>query len=448
MNPPRQNVIVGGGLTGLSAAYTLQEARAEGWTVLEAESRAGGHARSIERDGYVFDYGPHILFTNDPDIEGLIRDLLGENLRAQEREAFIYHAAAGLYTRFPYQAHLFGLPVELVRTCLLGLMEALMQQRAGNFEPRNYEEWMRGFFGDGIAESLMIPYARKLWTVEPSTMDFNWIGRRVPTPDLARILTGALTDDVEQVGATAHFWYPWQGGIEALPSALAARIEGIQLNHEVERIDLAKKIIAVRGGASIAFEELIFTLPLVRLPDLVGDLPPSIVEACQALKFQGIMNINLGIDRPVLSKHHWVYFYEDSFPFHRLSFPGNFSPNNVPPGKSSISTEVAYAPGKEPDAKRAVEETIAGLRAAHILEPDDKIELVHVEAISPAYVIYDLAHAGAVETIVSWLASQGVRAAGRFGEWQYLNMDHAMKSGRVTAQAILAEGGAPVSLRG
>jgi protoporphyrinogen oxidase len=448
MNPPRQNVIVGGGLTGLSAAYTLQEARAEGWTVLEAESRAGGHARSIERDGYVFDYGPHILFTNDPDIEGLIRDLLGENLRAQEREAFIYHAAAGLYTRFPYQAHLFGLPVELVRTCLLGLMEALMQQRAGNFEPRNYEEWMRGFFGDGIAESLMIPYARKLWTVEPSTMDFNWIGRRVPTPDLARILTGALTDDVEQVGATAHFWYPWQGGIEALPSALAARIEGIQLNHEVERIDLARKIIDVRGGDSIAFGELIFTLPLVRLPDLVPDLPPAIVEACEALKFQGIMNINLGIDRPVLSKHHWVYFYEDGFPFHRLSFPGNFSPNNVPPGKSSISTEVAYAPGKEPDEERAVEETIAGLRAAHILEPDDKIELVHVEAICPAYVIYDLAHAGAVETIVSWLASQGVRAAGRFGEWQYLNMDHAMKSGRVTAQAILAEGGAPVSLRG
>ena len=46
-------------------------------------------------------------------------------------------------------------------------------------------------------------------------MDFSWIGQRVPTPDVERILTGALTDDVAQVGATAHFWYPWRGGIEA-----------------------------------------------------------------------------------------------------------------------------------------------------------------------------------------------------------------------------------------
>jgi len=56
-------------------------------------------------------------------------------------------------------------------------------------------------------------------------------------------------------------------------------------------------------------------------------------------------------------------------------------------------------------------------------------------------VIYDLQHATAVETIVSWLRSQGIRAAGRFGEWQYFNMDHAMKSGWLAAEAILGERG-------
>src|SRR6266508_1129802 len=204
--PPRDrhDIVLGAGLAGLTAALTLQAAD-EDWLVLEQEERPGGHARSMHLDGFVFDYGPHILFTNEPEIESLIRDLLGENMRAQERRAFIYHAEHDLYTRFPFQAHLFGLPVGVVRECLVGLVEALQAQARGEFSPRNYEEWMCGFFGNGIAERLMIPYARKLWTVEPAVMDFSWIGRRVPTPDLERILTGALTDDVDQVGATAQF---------------------------------------------------------------------------------------------------------------------------------------------------------------------------------------------------------------------------------------------------
>jgi protoporphyrinogen oxidase len=435
----RQNVVLGGGLAGLTAAYTLHEAGEEDWVVLEKESRPGGHARSIELDGYVFDYGPHILFTNDPGMEALIRDLLGENLRAQERQAFIYHAAYALYTRFPFQAHLFGLPLELVNECLVGLIRALEAQARGEFHPGNYEEWMRGFFGDGIAERLMIPYARKLWTVEPATMDFNWIGRRVPTPDVERILTGALTDDVAQVGATAQFWYPWRGGIESLPKALAARLSNVQFGREMQRIDVRRRVLELADGHEVAFGELIFTLPLTGLPRWIPDLPASVASACRRLSFQGILNVSLGIDRPSVSDLHWVYFYEDVFPFHRLSFPANFSPHNVPAGKSSISTEIAYRPGAEPSADAAVAVTLDGLRAAGLLEGDDAVEVVHVEAIAPAYVIYDLGHAAAVETIVSWLRSVGIRPAGRFGEWQYFNMDHAMKSGRTAAETFVEE---------
>ncbi|MDP9227259.1 MAG: FAD-dependent oxidoreductase [Actinomycetota bacterium] len=436
--PEQQDVVLGAGLAGLTAAYTLQQAGAN-YLVLEKESRPGGHARSIERDGYVFDYGPHILFTSDPAIEALIRDLLRGNLRAQERQAFIFHAAYDVYTRFPFQAHLFGLPPDVVKDCLLGLVGALERQARGEFDPSNYEAWMRGFFGDAIADRLMIPYARKLWTVEPATMDFNWIGRRVPTPDVERILIGALTDDVAQVGATAHFWYPWRGGIEALPRALAARVSNLELGREVERIDVARHVLRLTGGDDLVYGRLIFTLPLADLPRLVADLPAPVASACAALQFQGILSINLGVDQPELSEHHWVYFYEDAFPFHRLSFPANFSPHNVPRGKRSISTEVAYRAGTTPNRDAAVNATVRALHRAGILNDDDTIELVHVEAISPAYVIYDLNHATAVATIVAWLHSVGIHPAGRFGGWQYFNMDHAMSSGRAVAGAMLAE---------
>src|SRR5262245_3911773 len=163
-----QDIVLGAGLAGLTAAYTLQQAGEGDCTVVEKEREPGGHARSLVIDGSGFDFGPHILFSSDAAMEALIRDLLGDNMRAQERQAFIYHAAYDLYTRFPFQAHLHGLPVELVRECLVELVNAVERRARNGFEPGNYEQWMRAMFGDGIADRLMIPYARKIWTVEPA----------------------------------------------------------------------------------------------------------------------------------------------------------------------------------------------------------------------------------------------------------------------------------------
>jgi UDP-galactopyranose mutase len=432
----RKDVILGAGLAGLTASYTLRELDEPEWQMYEREERVGGHARSIEVDGYVFDFGPHILFAADPEIGDLIRELLGTNFTAQSREAFIYHHAHGIYTRFPFQAHLYGLPPAIVLECLTGLVRAVERRAQGSFEPRNYEEWMRGTFGDGISEHLMIPYARKVWTVEPQEMDFDWIERRVPTPDVERIIAGALSHDVDQVGATAHFWYPKRGGIEALPRALGERVENVQLGREVERIELGSRTVVFTDGERVAFDRLIYTLPLSQIPSLVPGLPSRVGDACAALRYQGIYCVNLGIDRPNISDKHWVYFYEDGFPFHRLSFPANFTPHNVPPGKSSISMEIAYSDVLPLDRETVVDRAIDALRNAGVLTPDDGVELVHTQEVLPAYVIYDLRHAASVDVIRAWLGENGIVLAGRFGEWQYLNMDHAMKSGRDAARTV------------
>jgi len=437
--PERQDVILGAGLAGLTAAHTLQRAGQEQWQVYERETRVGGLARTVEIEGYRFDYGPHILFTIDKEMEEMIRDLLGDNFHAQERRAYIYHQANDLYTRFPFQAHLFGLPTRIVKDCLVGLVEAVEGQARGEFEPQNYDEWMRGFFGQGIAEHLMIPYAKKIWTVEPSTMDFSWIGRRVPTPDVERIIRGALADEVEQVGATANFWYTKVGGIEPLPKALGERVDNIHFERTAERIELPAKQVVFADGEIVPFDQLIFSLPLCYIPRFIPNLPPEVQQACDGLRYQGIYCVNVGVDREAISDKHWIYYYEDAFPFHRLSIPANFSPDCVPAGKSSIATEVAFSDLRPLDRDTAVEKTIEGLIAARLITPDDNISLVHTEEILPAYIIYDLDHARHVATIREYLGAYGMRTVGRFGEWQYFNMDHSMRSGKTAADEILAE---------
>jgi len=84
-------VVVGAGPTGLSAAYHLPEA-----LLLEAGDSVGGWCRSIEENGFTFDYAGHIMFSNDDDVQALYRELLGDNLHWQDREAWITGRTASI----------------------------------------------------------------------------------------------------------------------------------------------------------------------------------------------------------------------------------------------------------------------------------------------------------------------------------------------------------------
>ena len=148
---------------------------------------------------------------------------------------------------------------------------------------------MRGTFGDGIAEHLMIPYARKIWTVEPAEMEFGWIGSRVPTPDVERIIAGAVGEDVEQVGATAHFWYPEaKAGSRRFHARSESASQNVQLGREVERIDLGERTVVFGDGERVAFDRMIYTLPLsqvaVARPD---DVPPRVRDGVRRAALSG-----------------------------------------------------------------------------------------------------------------------------------------------------------------
>ena len=111
-------VVVGAGPTGLSAAYHLGDEA----LLVEQNSTIGGWCRSIECSGFTFDYAGHIMFSNDPYVHEMYRQLLGENVHWQDREAWIY--SKNVYTRYPFQGALYGLPPEVITECVVGAIEA------------------------------------------------------------------------------------------------------------------------------------------------------------------------------------------------------------------------------------------------------------------------------------------------------------------------------------
>lgn len=111
-------VIIGAGPTGLSAAYHAKE----DYLLLDRNAHVGGWCRSIQDQGFTFDYAGHIMFSNDAYVQQLYKILLGENLHWQDREAWVY--SKGVHTRYPFQGALYGLPPKVITECIVGAIEA------------------------------------------------------------------------------------------------------------------------------------------------------------------------------------------------------------------------------------------------------------------------------------------------------------------------------------
>ena len=69
-----QTLIIGGGLTGLSLAYRLQQAGHD-YQLVEARGRFGGRIKSLEVNGEAFDLGPSWIWQGQHRVAELLQDL-------------------------------------------------------------------------------------------------------------------------------------------------------------------------------------------------------------------------------------------------------------------------------------------------------------------------------------------------------------------------------------
>ena len=169
--------------------------------------------RSVNLEGFIFDYAPHILFTRDPYAKELYNKLLEGNLLTQERRAYIY--MKDTYIKYPFEVNLHPLPKQIIDECIDGVINKK------NKVPKNFLEWINTTFGEGIAKHYMVPYNQKIWKYSLEKMNTEWIAGRVPSPSVDEMKKGAKGDIKKDYGPNAFFMYPKYGGIGALATNLS-----------------------------------------------------------------------------------------------------------------------------------------------------------------------------------------------------------------------------------
>src|SRR2546422_10948612 len=159
-------------------------------------------------DGFSFDWTGHWLHARDPEMRKLIQERwLGGNLLEVQRRARIY--SEGVWTTFPYQFHLHGLPARTISDCVLGFIDATLGPEGEELRSRplaNAAEFILRHLGEGIARHFMFPYNEKLYTVACEHLSPEWGGRFIPRPSLEDVVNGAAGPAREDVGYNATFW--------------------------------------------------------------------------------------------------------------------------------------------------------------------------------------------------------------------------------------------------
>jgi len=425
-------IVVGGGLAGLSCALELGKS----CTLLEAEDRLGGLCRTEVVEGFSFDWTGHWLHARDPQMRKAIEERwLAGNLLQVKRRARIY--SEGVWTTFPYQFHLYGLPGRTVSECVLGFIDATMGPGGAALRGRplrNAAEFILRDLGEGIARHFMFPYNEKLYTVPCEELSPEWGGRFIPRPTLLDVVNGAAGPAREDVGYNASFWYPRQGGIESLPRGVAAELRAeVRLAARVQAIDLLARKLRLASGEELAYDALVLTAPLPACARLLTESPPEVREAASLLRAVSVTVVEVGARDTGGERFHWAYLPEKEFSFYRIGSPSEVNPALAPPGFRSFAVEFAHrGPADHP---RLIGQALAGLERCGLIDRREVV-LSRARTIPVAYVLFDHHHAQARATVQRHFEAHGVQLAGRYGKWEYSSMEDALLSGREAARNL------------
>lgn len=405
-------VIIGGGIAGLSFAYHLDHP----YHLYEKEEVVGGLCRSVEIADCTFDYAPRLLLLKDQYSTDLSCELLGENVHFLEFGDWSYHHRYNVYTRLPFQKHMYGIPMKATMQMLAGFVKTMISPNGKN--PDSYQDWLYHRVGRPIADMVIVPQEHKKWKTDPSTMDHRWAPGRVPRPSFKELVAGAFWDTSHK----RNFGYTIRGGIAALMEAFAERLSNLHLGVCVQSIDTQNHTATFSDGSEVTYEALVSTMPLPILVNQLKQAPPEIRAAAKRLECISLQCVCMVVEREKITGKNFIYVHDPEFVFHRVSFFSNLSPEMTPPGYTSLVAEVTYIDEPPFDDDALKERVRQDLIAMNLLREDDNIVANEILPLPMAYPKPTPDRIDTVQLIRDYLASQDIYLLGRFGEWEYVNM--------------------------
>lgn len=429
MDEKKNIIILGGGLSGISTAYFLSK---KGWsgniTILEKESTTGGLCRSIKKGGYIYDIGPHILFSKDKEILDLMLSVLdGKNDLKRSNEIFY----KGCHIQYPFENDLSKLPKEELDYCI----QTFNHNPYENYVATNMIQFFLKTFGEGITNTYLRPYNEKIWKYDPAFMNTAMV-ERIPKPTQDDIRRSAAGETVEGYLHQLYFSFPKDGGIQAVVDGFKKRLDEEKCKvitdsavKHIEKTDTGFTVTTV-DETSYSADLVISTIPVQELSSAYSTPDDSVKKCVDALRYNSIAIAFVRTPYDLCGEHFTFTIPDKSIIFHRISkmdFLGSAYHKN---GEATYIVEVTYRKGDSIDSMpeaQFIEKICRGLCEIGFAKLPADVTVIDITKYQYAYVIYDLDHAENMKTVREFYRKQGIILNGRFGNFEYWNMDRILR---------------------
>ncbi len=444
-----RSVILGAGVAGLTAAYTLERLGDPDPVVVEKNPFTGGLASTMEWQGCRMDLGPHRIHTVYPHAKELIHALVGDELVVSKRKSQIF--LRGKWLDYPPRLGEILAKLGLITglRILASVFPAKMRGLKGKLTrrpPQTYGDYLQRRFGAYLREMVFDPFALKVYREDADDLDAMVARVRLASQGFFSVLWEALTGHSRS--AVKSFLYP-NRGMGLISARLTDRVrEGggtVLLSHRIVRLRHTGGLlrsVELEGpdGKRLQIESsrVISTIPLIDLLDAFEPKPPTGVrEAAGNLTYADSFLVYTLVNHQPLTTNSWMYFPGDEVVFTRVFELFNFSPDLVPAGMSCLCAEIPARPSDpiqfadETELKARVWEGFKKTGMAKDAECVDQVVL----KVPRAYPIYRLGYREELKQVLDYLSGMGnLISTGRQGLFHYNNSDHSMEMGRLAAE--------------
>ena len=310
----KKYVILGAGPSGLAVAHSLIDLGLplNQIVVLDKESTAGGLCRSVDVDGAPLDMGGgHFLDVRSQEVLDFVFrfmpreewSLFGRVSKIRLRDIEIDH---------PLEANLWQFPVK----DQVDYLESIAQAGSvrGEPMPESFAAWINWKLGERIAQEYMLPYNRKIWSMDLDALGTYWL-YKLPSVSFRETLLSCL--EGKPMGALpAHgkFLYPKEFGYGEVWRRMGEALgDSLVRNCALESVDLEKRIVNGRWQAETIVSSIPWTCWIG-----CADLPALVLADVNSLK-----NASINVDycpQTLDSPSHWTYEPDESVSYHPVSY--------------------------------------------------------------------------------------------------------------------------------
>jgi len=369
------NLIVGAGITGLTAAYCLVRA-GERCLLVESESEVGGLCRTYVIDDIPFDFGPHVFFADpDSDVKKFTMDLLKDEEVLYRPYRFAIHVN-GKFWKFPISlTEVFRYPWKYKKEILKSFLK---KNKPNPIDEHSLADFIMEKSGQAYYSDLLELLIDKKTLMPGWKLHRDWwlrternINNEVE-PFIAPIKAGRL---LERIFRKLFPWYNYPlKGYGRIPQILWERFHecGGETILNCGQISLAchgRSIThATVKGRTVPIKNVIWTGSINALNSLLNVNVPK-------LPYVDMIIACFTFNKKTSYKRPFIYTYhpQEDLIFNRIYYPANIYGNNLPSDQEGLCMELNVTDSIREMTEEAIIDSI--------LQGVDKLGLYKKEAL-------------------------------------------------------------------